>query len=98
MAVTLALVWLLGLGLAQVRVIDAAREGARAIARGDDVGAATGRARDVAGVEAHVSVGRVGDRVEVSVSRDVEGLGGLLDALPAVTLRASAVTVAEGTP
>ena len=43
-AVTVGLVWLLSVGAAQVRVVDAARETARAVARGDDQGAG-GRAR-----------------------------------------------------
>ena len=34
-AVTLGLVWLLAVGAAQVRTVDAARETARAVARGD---------------------------------------------------------------
>ena len=35
-AVSLGLVWLLAVGAAQVRAVDAARETARALARGDD--------------------------------------------------------------
>ena len=37
-AVTIGLVWLLSVGAAQVRTVDAARETARAVARGDDTG------------------------------------------------------------
>ena len=37
-AVTVGLVWLLAVGAAQLRVVDAARETARAVARGDDAG------------------------------------------------------------
>ena len=35
LAVTLGMVWLLTLGTAQVRMVDATREAARAVARGD---------------------------------------------------------------
>ena len=39
-AVTIGLVWLLSVGAAQIQVVDAARETARAVARGDDSGSA----------------------------------------------------------
>ena len=42
-AVTIGLVWLLAVGAAQVRTVDAARETARALARGDDQATAVGR-------------------------------------------------------
>ena len=42
-ALTAGLVWMLAVGAAQVRVIDASREAARAVARGDDVAAAQAR-------------------------------------------------------
>ena len=47
-AVTLGLVWLLAVGAAQVRTVDAARETARALARGDEESAAVGRGLAVA--------------------------------------------------
>ncbi|WP_246210342.1 TadE family protein [Nocardioides piscis] len=40
LALTVGLVWLLALAAAQIAVVDAARESARSIARGDDEGAA----------------------------------------------------------
>ena len=39
-AVTVGLVWLLAVAAAQMRAVDAARETARAVPRGDDEGAA----------------------------------------------------------
>ncbi len=36
LAVVVAMTWLLSVGLAQVRTVDAAREAARALARGED--------------------------------------------------------------
>ena len=69
-AVVLALAWLLGLGVTQGVVAQAAREGARAAARGDSVIEIRDAARQVA-PEAAVSVrssGRV-IRVTATVSR-----------------------------
>ncbi len=43
LAVTLGMVWLLTLGTAQVRMVDATREAARAVARGDATGVALDR-------------------------------------------------------
>ncbi|UMG94733.1 hypothetical protein MF408_08035 [Nocardioides sp. TF02-7] len=45
MAVTTALVWLLSVGAAQVRTVDAAREAARAVARGGRPGGGRGARR-----------------------------------------------------
>ena len=47
-AVTWGLAWLLSVGLAQVRTVDAARETARAVARGDPTDSAVARGRQVA--------------------------------------------------
>ena len=47
-AVTIGLVWLLAVGAAQVRTVDAARETARAVARGDSATAAVARGERVA--------------------------------------------------
>ena len=53
-AFALALVWLITLGIAQVRAVDAARDAAREMARGDDAAAAVSAARRTAPA-AHVS-------------------------------------------
>lgn len=55
-ALTLLLVWVVSLGLTQVRLTDAAREGARLVARGDSVGTAQAAARRHAPHGAHVEV------------------------------------------
>ena len=47
-AVTIGLVWLLAIGSAQVRAVDAARETARAVARGDSESEAVARGAQVA--------------------------------------------------
>ncbi len=68
--VVLALSWLIGLGVTQGVVAQAAREGARAAARGDSMAEIRDAARHVA-PEAAVSVRRSGRvvRVTASVSR-----------------------------
>ena len=75
---------------ARVRCLDAAREIARAAARGDGPAAAQGRADAPAG--ASVSVARSGDEVRVTVIALVHPLG---PDLPAVTVRESAVAATE---
>lgn len=94
-AVTIGLVWLLAVGAAQVRAIDAARETARAAARGDADGEAIALGRKVAPDGATVTLTRSPDRVRVVASGEVRGPGGLFDFLPGVTVRAEAVAAAE---
>ncbi len=98
LAVVASLVWLLAVGAGQVRVVDAAREAARSLARGDDRVTAVARAELVAGDGTRVSVVEVGSQVRVQVTRRLDGPGGLLDALPGATLSADAVAVLEGVP
>jgi hypothetical protein len=94
-AMTIGLVWLLSVGAAQIRTVDAARETARAVARGDDIGEAVARGRRVAPEGAEVSVTRgEGQVVATSIAR-VEGPGGLFGFLPEVTVRAEAVAADE---
>ena len=95
LALTAGLVWMLAVGAAQVRVIDASREAARAVARGDDVGSAQGIAVRIAPAGARVWV-EVGESdVVVTTSARVRGPGGLLGSLPGVTVSAEAVAVVE---
>lgn len=93
-SLTIGLVWLLSVGAAQVQMIDAAREAARAAARGDPAGEAASRGQLVApGSTVTVAVG---DGVAVATaSGEVGPPGGLLGFLPAVHLQARAVTAAE---
>ena len=97
-AVALGLVWLLAVGAAQVRVVDAAREGARASSRGDATAEVVGRAGEVAGPGSRVTLSRAGGEVRVTVRRRVDGPGGLFAFLPGVELHATAVGVLEGAP
>ena len=94
-AVAIGLVWLLAVGAAQVRTVDAARETARALARGDDEAAAVGRGRAVAPDGSRVAVSRGGGEVRVTVTGRVEGPGGLFAHLPSPRLSAEAVAADE---
>ncbi|MBZ5739105.1 TadE family type IV pilus minor pilin [Nocardioides mangrovi] len=96
-AVTIGLVWLLAVGAAQVRAVDAARETARAVARGDDEGAAVARGQQVAPAGSRVVVTDRGDEVVAEVTGSVGGPGGLFGFLPSVTVTARSVAAAEET-
>ena len=98
LAVTVGLVWLLAVGAAQVRIVDAARETARAAARGDGTGEAVARGLQVAPAGSTIVVRTAGDRVTAEATGRVEGPGGLFRFLPGVTVRAEAVAAAEGRP
>jgi hypothetical protein len=91
----LGLAWLVALGATQVRALDAARETARAAARGeaDDVSVVLG-AR-VATPGARISVHDEGDTVRVTVDAPVRGPGGLFAFLPTYHARATAVAAEE---
>jgi hypothetical protein len=94
-AVTIGLVWLLCVAQAQVRAVDAARETARAVARGDAEAEAIARGERVATDGSRVSVRDDGGQVTPVVVGRVAGPGGLFGRLPAVTVSAEAVAVAE---
>lgn len=68
--VTWAMTWLVSLGASQARLVDAARETARAVARGDDeaVAVARGRASGPAGTT--ISVTRQGALVRVTATAE----------------------------
>ncbi|WP_237111687.1 TadE family type IV pilus minor pilin [Nocardioides sp. WS12] len=95
LAITAGLVWLLAVGIGQVRTVDAARETARALARGDDPGEARALGERIAPDGVQISVAREGDRVVVRARGRVKGPGGLFRALPGAVLDAEAVAVAE---
>ena len=97
MAVTIGLVWLLAVGAAQVRAVDAARETARAVARGDAADAAVARGERVAPPGSAVTVHVDGGEVTAAVEGRVSGPGGLFD-LPFARVSADAVAATEETP
>jgi hypothetical protein len=95
LAVTAGLTWLLAVAVGQVRTVDAARETARALARGDDEAAAVALGQRVAPDGVRLSVVRAGGRVVVTARGRMSGPGGLLDVLPGADLQAEAVAVSE---
>ena len=94
-AVAMAAVWLVALASTQVRVVDAAREVARAAARGDSDREAVARGERVAPQGARFEVSRSGGSVTVHVVAEVRGPGGLLAFLPGVPVSSEAVAVEE---
>jgi len=97
LAVTIGLVWLLAVGAAQVRAVDAARETARAVARGDAADAALARGERVAPPGSTVTVREGGGEVTAVVVGRVPGPGGLFD-LPFARISAEAVAASEESP
>ena len=95
LAVSMALVWLVALAVTQIRVVDAARETARAAARGESDGASVELGRQVAPEGARFELTRGGDAVTVRVVAEVRGPGGLLAFLPAVPVSSEAVAAQE---
>lgn len=93
LAVTAALCWLLAVGVGQVRVVDAARETARAVARGDSEAEAIGLGLRVAPEGTAISVARDGDRVVVRASASLPGPD--LVSIGAARLTAEAVAAVE---
>lgn len=97
-AVTWGLAWLLSVGLAQVRTIDAARETARAVARGDPTDSAVARGRQVAPPGATLTVVTATGEVVVTATVAVDGPGGLFGWLPGVRVTARTVAALEDPP
>lgn len=95
LSVTVGLVWLLAVGAAQVRTVDAAREAARAVARGDDPGAAVSMAERIAPEGVAVTVASAGDEVIARASGQIDGPGGLFRFLPGADVHAEAVAHIE---
>ena len=91
----LGLAWLVALGATQVRALDAARETARAVARGDDTTAGVDLGRRVATPGARIAVRDEGETIEVFVDAPVRGPGGIFAFLPAYHARATAVAAKE---
>lgn len=94
-AVTLGLAWLLALAATQVRVIDAAREVARAAARDESRARAVALGRRVAPDGASITVRDDGGEVVVRVRAPVHGPQGMFAFLPGVDVDAVAVAARE---
>lgn len=95
LAVTAGLVWLMVAGLGQLRATDAAREAARALARGEDVSVATDLATRIGPPGSRVVIGDADGLVVVTVSASVAGPGGLLAALPGAEVSGEATAARE---
>jgi hypothetical protein len=94
-AATLGLVWMLSLAVTQVRVTDAAREVARALARDESRGSALALGRRVAPEGSRIDVRDEGQVLVVHVEADVTGVGGLFRFVPRVSVDADAVAAQE---
>lgn len=96
-AFALTLVWMLTVGIAKVETVDAARDAARAIARGDDPDQAIAIAARTAPPNADIDIGDTDSGVvTVTVSVQAEPPGWLLVPLPAVSVGSQATTLVEG--
>ncbi len=94
-AVTIGLCWLLALGIDQARVVDAARETARSLARDDPRATAVAAGARVAPEGASIEASATDEVVTVTVTARVDGPGGLFDWAPSVALTATATAQRE---
>lgn len=95
--VALGLAWLAGAAVAQVRVTDAAREVARAMARDEPQGAALALGRRVAPEGSRISVHHDQGLVVVEVVVELPGPDGIFGFLPRLSASAEAVAAKEAT-
>jgi len=95
MFVLAAALWGVGTGAAQVRCLDAAREGARTAARGEATDSVLAVARRAAPAGATVRITRGGGLVRVSVSAAVSPLGPLAHRIPAMHVSGTASAAVE---
>ena len=94
-ALTVLLIWVLSLGILQVRCLDAAREAARLAARGD-AQQAHAVAAQAAPDDARIAIVETDGLVTVTVTVAARPDFPLLAHLPAVSLSARAVSASEG--
>lgn len=92
---TIGMAWLVSLGVTHVRAVDAARETARTVARGQSVGEGSAVGRRVAPSGSAIHVERGSRLVVVTVRSPVRGPGGLFGRLPTFDVHAQAVAVRE---
>lgn len=97
-AVTIGLVWLLSVGMAQIQLIDATREAARALARGDSEADALAVGQRIAPGATTLTVSHEGTRVVVSGLARIKGPGGIFARLGSAEVSASAVALMEADP
>ncbi|MGH8890560.1 MAG: TadE family type IV pilus minor pilin [Acidothermaceae bacterium] len=93
-----AALWSISVAGAQLRCVDAARDGARAAARGETDSAVVATADAAAPEGATVSVSHAGGRILVVVRARVGPKSGVLAAVPAPVAVATAVAESEAAP
>ena len=93
--VALMLVWVVAMVTAQLQCVDAARAGARVVARGESVAASEAAALQAAPDGARVTITVDGEFIRVEVGVDVKPVGGLLGFLPTVTVDGVAHAISE---
>jgi hypothetical protein len=94
-AFVLVLLWLISVAVTEIRAIDAARDAARALARGADERAVRDAIADSAPPGFRMSVSHRGDWLTAAVQVTAEAPGWLLVPLPAIPLHASATAQTE---
>lgn len=94
-ALTAALAWAVALGVAQVRLVDAAREAARLAARDETPATVQQAALAEAPDGARLVLHREGDTWRAEVRAEVGADLPLIGSLPTIGLSAGAVSVAE---
>jgi hypothetical protein len=95
---TAVLAWMVAVGVAQVRAVDAARETARSFARGDARATSVDLGQRIAPPGADIRIREDGGEVVVTVRAEVRGPGQLLGFLPGRSIEVEAVTVSEQKP
>jgi hypothetical protein len=93
--VVIGAVWMVVIAVAQLRCVDAAREAARAAARGEEPAVVSSLAKGVAPDGAIVRIRANGDLVSVTVAVRVPVPLPFGDTVPAPTVRAEAAAVLE---
>ena len=96
LAVVLLLgVWAITVAVAQLRCVDAAVTGARALARDEPVGLVVAAAQTAGPPGAHVTLVRATDTVTVTVEAEVGWPWSALSRLPAMAVTAAATAARE---
>ena len=97
-AFALALIWMVLTVIVQVQLVDASRDAARSLARGDDEQTAVAHARQTAPRGASIAVTTVNDSVTVTVEHEAKAPRWLLVPLPSVHLESHATVARESDP
>ena len=90
-------VWLIGVVTANIRCIDAARDVARAVARGESPETAQEIGRRTAPANATITISRTDSDIHVTVTATPHRNAPLLAALPATPITAEATVQSEAT-